>query len=76
LFIRVYNMAPSLQDLLGQKEFWVFLFAAGWVLLNWPLIKLANGYFIMGMPAILVYIAMVWMLFILALYLFDRGNVD
>jgi hypothetical protein len=69
-------MAPSLQDLLGQKEFWVFLFAAGWVLLNWPLIELANGYFIMGMPAILVYIAMVWMLFILALYLFDRGNVD
>jgi len=69
-------MALSLQDLLGQKEFWVFLFAAGWVLLNWPLITLASGYVIMGMPAILVYIAMIWLLFILALYLFDRGNFD
>jgi hypothetical protein len=69
-------MALSLQDLLGQKEFWVFLFAAGWVLLNWPLINLAEGFAVMGMPAILVYIASVWLFFILALYLFDRGNFD
>jgi len=69
-------MALSLQDLLGQKGFWIFLFAAGWVLLNWPLIKLASGYVIMGMPALLVYIAMIWLLLILALYLFDRGNLD
>jgi len=69
-------MALSLQGLLGQKEFWVFLFAAGWVLLNWPLIKLANGYVILGAPAILVYVASIWLFFILALYLFDWGNFD
>ena len=69
-------MALSLHDLLGQKEFWVFLFAAGWVLLNWPLIKLAEGFVVMGTPAILLYIASIWLFFILALYLFDRGNFE
>jgi hypothetical protein len=69
-------MALSLQDLLGQKEFWVFLFASGWVLLNWPLIKLAEGFVVMGTPALLVYVALVWLFFVLALYLFDRGNFD
>ncbi|MCK9440404.1 MAG: hypothetical protein M0Q13_03170 [Methanothrix sp.] len=69
-------MALSLQDLLGQKEFWIFLFVLGWVLLNWPLIELASGYVIMGTPAILVYVAMIWLFFILALYLFDWGNFD
>lgn len=69
-------MALSLRDLLGQKEFWIFLFVLGWVLLNWPLIELPKGYFIMGMPAILVYITLIWLFFILALYLFDRGNFD
>ncbi|MCX6673258.1 MAG: hypothetical protein NTY37_05725 [Methanothrix sp.] len=69
-------MALSLQDLLGQKEFWVFLFATGWVLFNWPLIELANGYVILGAPAILVYVASIWLFFIMALYLFDRGNFD
>jgi predicted Kef-type K+ transport protein len=69
-------MALSLQDLLGQKEFWIFLFATGWVLFNWPLIKLAEGFAVMGTPAILVYITSIWLFFILALYLFDRGNFD
>jgi hypothetical protein len=69
-------MTKSMQDLLGQKEFWIFLFVLGWVLLNWPLIELANGYVILGMPAILVYVASIWLFFILALILFDRGNYD
>jgi hypothetical protein len=69
-------MTKSMQDLLDQKEFWVFLFVLGWVLLNWPLIELADGYAILGMPAILVYVASVWLFLILALYLFDRGNYD
>ena len=69
-------MATSLKDLMGQKEFWLFLFVLGWVLLNWPLIELADGYAVLGMPAILVYIASIWLFFILALYLFDRGNYD
>ena len=69
-------MAQSLLDLLGQKEFWAFLFALGWLLLNWPLIELAEGSVVMGMPAILVYIASIWLILILALYLFDRGNFD
>jgi len=69
-------MARYLRDLLGQKEFWIFLFVLGWVLLNWPLIELGKGYVIMGTPAILVYIALIWLFFTLALYLFDRGNFD
>jgi hypothetical protein len=40
------------------------------------LIELAEGSVVMGMPAILVYIASIWLILILALYLFDRGNSD
>jgi hypothetical protein len=69
-------MATPLHDLLDQKEFWAFLFALGWVLLNWPLIKLAEGFIVMGMPAILVYIASIWLILVLALYLFDRGDFE
>jgi hypothetical protein len=69
-------MAAPFRDLLDQKEFWAFLFALGWLLLNWPLIELAEGFVVMGMPAILVYIASIWLILILALYLFDRGNSD
>lgn len=65
-------MALSFRDLLGQKEFWIFIFAAGWVLFNWPLITLAEGLFWGDMPAILLYIAAIWLFFILLLYLFER----
>ena len=69
-------MALSLQDLLSQKDFWIFLFALGWVLLNWPLLMLGEGLTVMDAPAILAYITTIWLFFILALYLFDRGNFD
>jgi hypothetical protein len=69
-------MATSLRDLLDQKEFWIFLFFAGWLLLNWPLINLAAGFVWMGVPAILIYIVCIWLFLILALYLFDRGSVE
>ena len=52
---------------------WAFLFALGWVLLNWPLITVTANSAVMGIPAILVYVALIWILIILALYLFDRG---
>jgi TRAP-type C4-dicarboxylate transport system permease small subunit len=61
------------QNLLRQNEFWAFLFALGWVLLNWPLITVTANSAVMGIPAILVYVALIWILIILALYLFDRG---
>jgi hypothetical protein len=66
-------MALLFRDLLRQKEFWVFLFALGWVLLNWPLITVTAGSTVMGIPTILVYIATIWLFIILILYLFDRG---
>ncbi|OPY48598.1 MAG: hypothetical protein A4E49_03476 [Methanosaeta sp. PtaU1.Bin112] len=69
-------MTISMQNLLGKKEFWIFLFAIGWVLFNWPLIELADGYVLLGMPAILIYVLSIWFILILALYLFDRGNYD
>jgi len=65
-------MTHSLRDLLGQSEIWIFVFAAGWVLLNWPLINLAEGLAWRGVPAILIYIALVWLLLTLAMYLFER----
>ena len=65
-------MTHSLRDLLGQSEFWIFIFVAGWVLLNWPLIKLAEGLTWWGVPAILIYIASVWLVLTLAMYLFER----
>lgn len=67
-------MAPSLRDLMGQNEFWIFVFVAGWLLLNWPLINLADGFSWRGTPAILIYIASVWLLIIGTLYLFERGE--
>ena len=66
-------MAISFKKLLGQNEFWIFLFVVGWVALNWPMLAMAAGSSIGGVPAILIYIAFVWVLIILALYLFDRG---
>ncbi|HNU38683.1 MAG: hypothetical protein GX463_07865 [Methanothrix sp.] len=65
-------MTHSLRDLLGQSEIWIFVFAAGWVLLNWPLINLAEGLAWRGVPAVLIYIASVWLLLTLAMYLFER----
>jgi TRAP-type C4-dicarboxylate transport system permease small subunit len=65
-------MAPLFKDLLSQNEFWVFIFALGWALFNWPLITIATGFEIRGIPMILVYIASIWILIILVLYIFDR----
>jgi hypothetical protein len=69
-------MELSIRDLLGQKEFWAFLFVLGWLLLNWPMLTLAEGFALMGVPAILLYITMVWLAIILILYLFDRRDSD
>ena len=65
-------MALSLRDLLSQNEFWALVFILGWVSLNWPMLTLAANATIMGVPAILVYVCAVWVMIILALYLFDR----
>jgi TRAP-type C4-dicarboxylate transport system permease small subunit len=67
-------MALSFKDLLLQNEFWAFLFILGWVLFNWPMLTLTVGYSVMGIPAVLVYIALIWLTIILVLYLFDRRN--
>ncbi|VVB68788.1 Uncharacterised protein [uncultured archaeon] len=67
-------MALSFKDLLLQNEFWTFLFVLGWVLFNWPMLTLTVGNSIMGIPAILVYIALIWLMIILVLYLFDRRS--
>ena len=64
-------MPLSFDDLLGQKEFWALLFALGWVLLNWPMLSLASGHAVAGVPAVLIYITAVWLTIILMLYLFD-----
>ena len=69
-------MELSIRDLLGQKEFWAFLFVLGWLLLNWPMLTLTEGSTLMGVPAILLYITTVWLVIVLMLYLFDRRNSD
>jgi predicted Kef-type K+ transport protein len=69
-------MPLSFQDLLGQKEFWAFLFVLGWLLLNWPMLTLTDGVAVMGVPAILIYITAVWLFIILILYQFDRENSE
>jgi NADH:ubiquinone oxidoreductase subunit 6 (subunit J) len=65
-------MALSLKDLLSQNEFWALVFVFGWVSLNWPMLTLAANATILGVPAILVYLGTVWVLIILALFIFDR----
>jgi len=69
-------MELSFRDLLSQKEFWAFLFVLGWLLLNWPMLTLADGFAVMGVPLILLYITAVWLIIILMLYLFDRRDSD
>ena len=64
-------MTLSLRDLLSQNEFWALVFVLGWVMLNWPMLTLAANATIMGVPAILAYICAVWLMIILALFVFD-----
>lgn len=66
-------MALYAKDLLWQKEFWALLFIVGAVLLNWPMLTLTVGRNVLGMPAILVYVTVIWLLMIFVAYLFDRG---
>ncbi|NMC09561.1 MAG: hypothetical protein GYA39_01060 [Methanothrix sp.] len=65
-------MALSLKDLLGQDEFWVFLFLLGWTLLNWPMLAMAGRSIFRGMPVVLLYVAFIWLMVTVMLYLFDR----
>ena len=67
-------MALPFKDLLGQDEFWALVFVWGVVLFNWPLLALAAGVTVMGMPAIFIYLTAVWLAIILLLYLSDRGH--
>ncbi len=69
-------MALYAKDLLWQKEFWALLSVIGAVLLNWPMLTLTVGRNVLGMPAILVYVTVVWLLMILVAYLFDRRYPD
>jgi len=67
-------MTISIRELLKQKEFWAFLFILGMALLNWPLLSLAeNESEIFGVPSVLAYITIVWLMIIALAYLFDRG---
>jgi NADH:ubiquinone oxidoreductase subunit 6 (subunit J) len=65
-------MSLSLKGILWKNEFWAFLFALGWVLFSWPMLTMAQGSTIFGAPAILAYVAAIWLLIILILYFFDR----
>jgi hypothetical protein len=68
-------MALSARDMLSQEEFWVFLFVLGAALLNWPILSIVvDDSILLGFPAILVYVAAVWVFLIIILYLFDRGS--
>jgi hypothetical protein len=69
-------MALSSKELFRQSEFWAFLFIAGWILLNWPMLALAKGSVLLGVPAKLVYIGAVWLMILMILFLFDRRNAS
>jgi hypothetical protein len=64
-------MALSLRDLFSQNEFWALVFVLGWVSLNWPMLTLAANATVLGVPAILVYVCAIWLMIILALFIFD-----
>jgi hypothetical protein len=69
-------MTLSFRALLGQSEFWAFLFIAGWILLNWPMLATAEGSVLWGVPKTLIYIGVIWLMIILMLFLFDRRNAS
>jgi hypothetical protein len=69
------NLVPK--DLFNQDGFWALLFAVGVVLLNWPVLSIAaDGPPLWGIPRILIYLTVVWLLIIFFAYLNDRGGSD
>jgi hypothetical protein len=65
------------KDLLNQDEFWALLFVVGVVLLNWPVLSIAaRGVPLLGIPDILVYLTVVWLLIIFFAYLREWGRSD
>jgi hypothetical protein len=70
-------MALSIRDLFQQKEFWIYLFLLGILLLNWPILSLTEGKSgILGLPLILVYLTSIWLVIIILLFLFERWSSD
>jgi uncharacterized membrane protein YhaH (DUF805 family) len=62
------------KDLFGQDGFWALLFAVAVVLLNWPVLSIAaDGSPLWGIPRILVYLIVVWLLIIFFAYLKEWG---
>ena len=70
-------MALSIRDLFQQKEFWIYLFLLGILLLNWPILSLTEGKSgILGLPLILVYLTSIWLVIIILLFLFEWWSSD
>jgi len=70
-------MALSIRDLFQQKEFWIYLFLLGILLLNWPILSLTEGKSgILGLPLILVYLTSIWLVIIILLFLFELRSSD
>ena len=67
-------MTLSPKGLLKQDGFWAFLFVLGAILLNWPVLALAQGRSTaFGFPFVLVYVTAIWLLIIVLAYIFDRS---
>ena len=70
-------MALSIRDLFQQKEFWIYLFLLGILLLNWPILSLTEGKSgILGLPLIFVYLTSIWLVIIILLFLFEWWSSD
>jgi hypothetical protein len=62
------------KDLFNQDGFWVLLAAVAVVLLNWPVLSIAAaGSRLWGIPSILIYLIVVWLLIIFFAYLKEWG---
>jgi heme/copper-type cytochrome/quinol oxidase subunit 4 len=67
----------SIRNLLKQQEFWIYVFVLGVILLNWPIISAATIKFgTPGITFVLFYLAAIWILIIILLFLFERESED
>ena len=70
-------MSISLKGLIEQSEFCAFLFVLAAVLLNWPMLSLAEVRPpALGVPFVLVYVTIIWIVIIVLAYIFDRRHFD
>lgn len=61
----------------NRQKFWAFLGVLIFILLNWPLLQIFNrDVLLAGIPILVLYLHVVWILAIAALYILGRRLIS